>query len=79
MLLPRDIFYGHLVILWSIWYIFPVLVCCTYKKNLATLMAGHRSLRMYRLIRSAEQSAANEQKIDAFHYHYISAAELDNG
>jgi hypothetical protein len=36
-------FYGHSVhfkaiwyILWSFWYIFPVLVCCT-KKNLATL------------------------------------------
>jgi hypothetical protein len=28
--------YGHLVFLVAIWYIFPVLVCCT-KKNLATM------------------------------------------
>jgi hypothetical protein len=43
-----DIFYGHLVyftairnILWPlgmvVWYVFPLLVCCT-KKNLATLV-----------------------------------------
>jgi hypothetical protein len=50
--------YGHLVytynfhfvyfmavwlILWTIWYIFPVLVCCT-KKNLATLIASQNLL-----------------------------------
>jgi hypothetical protein len=41
-----GIFYGNLVyfvaiwyILWSFWYIFPVLVICT-KKNLATLEGG---------------------------------------
>jgi hypothetical protein len=32
-----GIFYGHLAYFVAIWYIFPVLVCCT-KKNLATLV-----------------------------------------
>jgi hypothetical protein len=32
---PFEIFYWHLVYLVVIWYIVPVLVCCT-KKNLAT-------------------------------------------
>jgi hypothetical protein len=31
-----GIFYGHIIYFVAIWYIFPVLVCCT-KKNLATL------------------------------------------
>jgi hypothetical protein len=31
------------LILWTIWYIFPVLVCCT-KKNLATLIASQNLL-----------------------------------
>jgi hypothetical protein len=34
---PFDISYGHLVHLVVIWYILPILVCCT-KKNLATLV-----------------------------------------
>jgi hypothetical protein len=34
---PFDIFYGHLAYFLAIWYIFPVLVCCS-KKNLATLL-----------------------------------------
>jgi hypothetical protein len=33
---PFGVFCGNLVYLMAIWYIFPVLVCCT-KKNLATL------------------------------------------
>jgi hypothetical protein len=33
---PTGIFCGHLFF-WAVWYIFPVLVCCT-KKNLATLL-----------------------------------------
>jgi hypothetical protein len=36
---PIDIFYGHLVYFVVIWYIFPMLVCCT-KKNLATLSSN---------------------------------------
>jgi hypothetical protein len=34
---PFGIFCGNLVYFMVIWYIFPVLVCCT-KKNLATLV-----------------------------------------
>jgi hypothetical protein len=34
---PFGKFYGHLISLVVIWYILPVLVCCT-KKNLATLL-----------------------------------------
>jgi hypothetical protein len=37
ILRPIGIFYGHLVYFLVVWYIFPVLVCCT-KKNLATLV-----------------------------------------
>jgi hypothetical protein len=32
-----DIFYGHLVNSMALWYIYPVLVCCS-KQNVATLM-----------------------------------------
>jgi hypothetical protein len=32
-----GLFYDHLVHFVGIWYIFPILVCCT-KKNLATLL-----------------------------------------
>jgi hypothetical protein len=35
ILRPNGIFYGRLVHFVVIWYIFPVLVCCT-EKNLAT-------------------------------------------
>jgi hypothetical protein len=35
--LPFGIFFGNWVYFWAIWYIFPVLVCCT-KKHLATLI-----------------------------------------
>jgi hypothetical protein len=35
-LLPFGTQCGHLVYFMDIWYIFPILVCCT-KKNLATL------------------------------------------
>jgi hypothetical protein len=35
--MPFGIFYAIWYILWSFWYIFPVLVCCT-KQNLATLV-----------------------------------------
>jgi hypothetical protein len=37
LLLPLEIFYGHLVYFMVIWYIFPRFVFCT-KKNLATLV-----------------------------------------
>jgi hypothetical protein len=37
ILQPFGILYGHLVISWQIWYIFPVLVYCV-KKNLAALL-----------------------------------------
>jgi hypothetical protein len=37
ILQPFCIFHVHLVYFVVIWYIFPVLVCCT-KKNLATLL-----------------------------------------
>jgi hypothetical protein len=37
ILRPFGIFCGHLAYLMVIWYIFPILVCCT-KKNLATLL-----------------------------------------
>jgi hypothetical protein len=36
ILRPNGIFYGHLVHFVIIWYIIPILVCCT-DKNLATL------------------------------------------
>jgi hypothetical protein len=39
---PNGIFYGHLVHFVVIWYIFPVLVCCT-EENMATL-TGKSSL-----------------------------------
>jgi hypothetical protein len=37
ILQPFGIFYGHLVNIVVIWYVFPVLVCSRYQKNLATL------------------------------------------
>jgi hypothetical protein len=37
ILLPFGIFCGKLVYFMVIWYIFPVLVCCT-KTNMATLL-----------------------------------------
>jgi hypothetical protein len=40
ILRQNSIFYGHLAHFAVIWYIFPVLVCCT-KINLATLIIGH--------------------------------------
>jgi hypothetical protein len=44
ILRPIGIFYGHFVHFVVVWYIFPVLVCCT-KKNLATLIFfGGKSL-----------------------------------
>jgi hypothetical protein len=35
----RPIGCGYLVYVMAVWYIFPVLVCCT-NKNLATLVGG---------------------------------------
>jgi hypothetical protein len=37
ILLPFGIFYGHLVMLWKLGIVSPVLVYC-FKKNLATLI-----------------------------------------
>jgi hypothetical protein len=42
ILWPCCIFCGHLVYFVVIWYIFPVLVCCT-KKNLETLTRTRRA------------------------------------
>jgi hypothetical protein len=36
-----GLFYGHLVYVMVVWYIFPVLVYCT-KKNLATPVVSER-------------------------------------
>jgi hypothetical protein len=47
ILLQFHIFYGHLVcihiVLYVLWYIFPVLVCCT-DKNLAILVCAWRKV-----------------------------------
>jgi hypothetical protein len=40
---PNGILYGHMVHFVVIWYIYPVLVCCT-EKNLATLHATRSKL-----------------------------------
>jgi hypothetical protein len=42
---PNGIFYGHLVRIDVIWYIFPVLVCFS-EKNLATLFRPRNELHV---------------------------------
>jgi hypothetical protein len=44
-------FYGHLIYFVALWYIFPVLVCCT-KKNLATLQTTRTFARIVAAIKS---------------------------
>jgi hypothetical protein len=41
--------------LWSLWYIFPVLVCCA-KKNLATLHSGAAILGSFSQLRKSQLS-----------------------
>jgi hypothetical protein len=58
---PFCLFYGQMIhfmsiwyILWSFWYIFPVLVCCT-EKNLATLNCISSDFFPVRILRKVEE------------------------
>jgi hypothetical protein len=61
ILRPFCIFCGHLGYLMVIWYIFPVLVCCT-KKNLATLVG----------VQLGEEANQSESLFRSFFLHYFS-------
>jgi hypothetical protein len=58
-----GIFYGHLVNVAVIWYIFPVLVCFTYK-NLATLVDTICSFFWKSLFRCFPNSIVNHRLLE---------------
>jgi hypothetical protein len=65
ILWPCGRFCGHLVYFMVLWYIFPVLVCCT-KKNLATLTRMGKMQRCLRCTTAPNTSGKNINLVHLF-------------